>query len=87
MNKDIDLGDIAAPQAMPTEILKRRQAITLYQIVVTSLAAIGLLVVVGGILLSFFDRSIPESVIVLGSVAVGALAGMVAPAAVSGGGE
>lgn len=87
MSKDIDLGDMAAPAAMPTEILKRRQAITLYQIVVTSLAAIGLLVVVGGILLSFFDRSIPESVIVLGSVAVGALAGMVAPAAVSGGGE
>jgi hypothetical protein len=75
------------PSAMPTEIVKRRQAITLYQIVVTSLAAIGLLVVVGGILLSFFDRNIPESVIVLGSVAVGALAGMVAPAAVSGGGE
>lgn len=68
------------PAAMPAEIVKRRQAITLYQIVVIALAAIGLLVVVGGIVLSFFDRSIPESVIVLGSVAVGALAGMVAPA-------
>ena len=51
------------------------------------LAAIGLLVVVGGIVLSFFDRAIPESVIVLGSVAVGALAGMVAPATVAGGGQ
>lgn len=72
------------PAAMPTEILKRRQAITLYQIVVLALAVIGLLVVIGGIVLSFFDRSIPESVIVLGSVAVGALAGMVAPATVAG---
>ena len=72
----------STPAAMPTEILRRRQAITLYQIVVLALAVIGLLVVIGGIVLSFFDRSIPESVIVLGSVAVGALAGMVAPATV-----
>lgn len=87
MNKDIDLGDIAAPQALPAEIVKRPQALGLYQIVVIALAAIGLLVVVGGIVLSFANRSIPESVIVLGSVAVGALAGMVAPAAVAGGGQ
>lgn len=79
--------DEPTPSALPTEILKRRESITLYQIVVVSLAAIGLLVVVGGILLSFFDRAIPESVIVLGSVAVGALAGMVAPAAIAGGGQ
>lgn len=77
----------STPAALPTEILKRRQSITLYQIVVIALAAIGLLVVVGGIVLSFFDRAIPESVIVLGSVAVGALAGMVAPATVAGGGQ
>lgn len=77
----------STPAALPSEILKRRQSITLYQIVVIALAAIGLLVVVGGIVLSFFDRAIPESVIVLGSVAVGALAGMVAPATVAGGGQ
>lgn len=81
------MDEQVTPQAIPTEILKRKESITLYQIVVVSLAAIGLLVVVGGILLSFFDRSIPESVIVLGSVAVGALAGMVAPAAIAGGGQ
>ena len=86
MSKDIELGDMA-PAAIPQEIVKRPQALGLYQIVVIALAAIGLLVVVGGILLSFFDRSIPESVIVLGSVAVGALAGMVAPAAVAGGAQ
>ena len=77
----------STPAALPTEILKRRQTITLSQIVLIPLAAIGLLVVVGGIVLSFFDRAIPESVIVLGSVAVGALAGMVAPATVAGGGQ
>lgn len=86
MSNDIELGDMA-PAAIPQEIVKRPQALGLYQIVVIALAAIGLLVVVGGILLSFFDRSIPESVIVLGSVAVGALAGMVAPAAVAGGAQ
>ena len=74
--------DVIEPQNIPEPIVKRREAITLYQVAVIALAAIGLLAVIGGILLSFFDRSIPESVIVLGSVAVGALAGMVAPAAV-----
>ena len=87
MSKEIELGDMAEPAALPQEIVKRPQALGLYQIVVIALAAIGLLVVVGGILLSFFDRAIPESVIVLGSVAVGALAGMVAPAAVAGGAQ
>jgi drug/metabolite transporter (DMT)-like permease len=77
--------DVIEPQNMPVEITKRRESITLYQVAVIALAAIGLLAVIGGILLSFFDRSIPESVIVLGSVAVGALAGMVAPASVRGG--
>lgn len=87
MSEKIDLGDIAAPAALPTEILKRRESITLYQIVVIALAAIGLAVVIGGIVLSFFDRAIPESVIAIGSVAIGALAVMVAPTAVSGGGQ
>ena len=75
------------PSALPAEIVKRREAITLYQIVVVALASIGLLVGVGGILLSFFDRNIPESVIVLGSVAVGALAGMVGTTTGVGGGQ
>ena len=70
------------PQAIPEAIVKSKQGVSLFQIAVISLAAIGLLAVIGGILLSFFDRSIPESVIVLGSVAVGALAGMVAPSVV-----
>jgi uncharacterized membrane protein len=76
------MNEIIEPQSIPEPILKRRESITLFQVAVIALAAIGLLAVIGGILLSFFDRSIPESVIVLGSVAVGALAGMVAPSAV-----
>ncbi len=63
--------------ALPPEILKQRGAITIYQIVVISLAAIGLIVVVGGIILSMFDKTIPESVIVLGSIAVGGLVALV----------
>ena len=76
------MNEVIEPQSIPEPIVKRREAITLFQVAVVALAAIGLLAVIGGILLSFFDRSIPESVIVLGSVAVGALAGMVAPSAV-----
>ena len=44
-----------------------------------ALAALGVLTVLGGIILAYTDKALPESVIVLGSVAVGALAGMVAP--------
>jgi len=70
--------DRIAPQAaIPPEILKQRGAITLYQIVVIALAVIGLTVVVGGIVLSMFDKAIPESVIVLGSIAVGGLVALV----------
>lgn len=72
------------PQSIPEPIVKRREAITLYQVAVIALAAIGLLSVVGVIVLAFFGRTAPDAVVVLGTVSITALAGMIAPAAVRG---
>jgi hydrogenase/urease accessory protein HupE len=67
------------PQSLPEPIVQNPRAISIYMIVVVALALLGLATVIGGIVLAFVERTMPESVIVLGSVAVGALAGMVAP--------
>lgn len=67
------------PMALPEPVEKSPRAPTIYIIVVVALAALGVLTVLGGIVLAWGDKALPESVIVLGSVAVGALAGMVAP--------
>lgn len=67
------------PMALPDPVEKSPRAPTIYLVVVIALALLGVLTVVGGIVLAWGDKALPESVIVLGSVAVGALAGMVAP--------
>lgn len=69
------------PAYLPEPVEQNPRAISIYMIVVVALALLGLATVVGGIVLAFVERAMPESVIVLGSVAVGALAGMVAPTA------
>ena len=68
------------PQSLPEPVVQSPQAPTIYLVVVVALAALGVLTVLGGVVLAYADKALPESVIVLGSVAVGALAGMVAPA-------
>ena len=68
-----------SPQALPEPIVSSPKAVSIYMIVVIALALLGVLTVLGGVVLAYVDKSLPESVIVLGSVAVGALAGMVAP--------
>lgn len=67
------------PMSLPEPVEKSPRAPTIYLVVVIALALLGVLTVVGGIVLAWGDKALPESVIVLGSVAVGALAGMVAP--------
>lgn len=67
------------PMALPEPVEQSPKAPTIYIIVVVALAALGVLTVLGGIVLAYTEKTLPESVIVLGSVAVGALAGMVAP--------
>lgn len=65
--------------ALPEPVEKSPRAPTIYLVVVIALALLGVLTVLGGIVLAYTGKVLPESVIVLGSVAVGALAGMVAP--------
>ncbi|MBK6585422.1 MAG: hypothetical protein IPG20_21615 [Gammaproteobacteria bacterium] len=67
------------PMALPEPVEQSPKAPTIYIIVVVALALLGVLTVLGGIVLAYTEKTLPESVIVLGSVAVGALAGMVAP--------
>ena len=67
------------PMALPEPVEQSPRAPTIYIIVVVALALLGVLTVLGGIVLAYTEKTLPESVIVLGSVAVGALAGMVAP--------
>ena len=67
------------PMALPEPVEQSPKAPTIYIIVVVALALLGVLTVLGGIVLAYTEKALPESVIVLGSVAVGALAGMVAP--------
>lgn len=67
------------PMSLPEPVEKSPRAPTIYLVVVIALASLGILTVLGGIVLAYTDKTLPESVIVLGSVAVGALAGMVAP--------
>ena len=67
------------PMALPEPVEQSPRAPTIYIIVVVALALLGVLTVLGGIVLAGMEKTLPESVIVLGSVAVGALAGMVAP--------
>ena len=69
------------PSFLPEPVEASPKAPTIYLVVVIALAALGVLTVVGGIALAWVGQSLPESVVVLGSVAVGALAGMVAPTA------
>lgn len=67
------------PMSLPEPVEKSQRAPMIYLVVVIALALLGVLSVLGGIVLAWGDKALPESVIVLGSVAVGALANMVAP--------
>jgi hypothetical protein len=66
----------SVPQALPDPIVNAPGAIDLYRIVVLGLVTIAILVVVGTLILAALGKVAPESAVVLGSVAVGALAAM-----------
>lgn len=72
------MSDDVQPAGLPEPILKNKQAITLYQIAVLALAAIGVITVLGAIVLAAFGRSMPDYVVALASVAVGGLVALVA---------
>jgi hypothetical protein len=57
----------------------------IYRIVVLALALVLLTAAVGAIVLGWNGKAMPESLIALGSAAIGALAGLLAPSPVRGG--
>jgi hypothetical protein len=58
--------------------------VLLYRIVVGSLGAAVLITLIGAILLVALGKQVPEVLVALGSAAVGALAGLLAPSPVRG---
>jgi hypothetical protein len=74
---------IVEPAAVPT--IPEGKVAPIYYISVVVLGLIGLVAIVGGIWLTLAGRDIPDLIVALGSAAVGALAGLLAPT--SGGGD
>lgn len=74
-------ADIAAA-ALPDVINEQPDAISLYRIAIYALAGIGAVGMLGVLVLAGLGREVPDSAIVLASVAVGALAGMIGGQAV-----
>jgi hypothetical protein len=64
------------PAFLPEPVKKD---VWIYRMVVGALALVALVTVLGGIGLAFTGGEIPSSVIALGSAAIGALAGLLAP--------
>lgn len=65
------------PQALPQEITKRKEAITLYFLGVGALAIVSVLTVIGGLVLAFAGKPATPEMWTFGSLALVALAGMV----------
>ena len=59
---------------------------TIYRMVVLALTLVLLSSAIGAIILGWWGKAMPESLIALGSAAIGALAGLLAPSPVRGGG-
>jgi hypothetical protein len=65
------------PQYLPEPV---EHDFWIYRIVVGALALVALSTVAGGIVLAAMAQELPGAVIALGSAAIGALAGLLAPA-------
>lgn len=68
------VGVLQTMGAMPLQ-----SDVWIYRAVVTFLGLISLTAIVGGIGLAIYGKTTPEGVISLGSVALGAIAGLLAP--------
>jgi len=82
IEKDPNL--LAEVQADPKQALRKLAApldtdVLIYRIVVSALGAAVLIALVGAIALSFASSTIPDLLTAIGSAAVGALAGLLAP--------
>lgn len=71
--------DEVKPLGVPQEVYERKESLPmLYRPAVLILGGVGVVCVLGMIGLAAFDRAISEGLIAIASVAVGALANMVA---------
>jgi len=70
-NPALAIANVAAPAPIPDTLI--------YKIVVGSLGAVVVLAVIGSIVLAALNKTSPEILVALGSAAVGALAGLLAP--------
>ena len=70
------------PAMLPEEINQQPAAIGLYQTAIYALAGIGAVCVIGMIAIPMMGQQVSDGLIAIGSLAVGALAGMVGGQAV-----
>ena len=71
--------DEVEPQGIPQEVFERKEALPLlYQPAVLILGGVGAVCVLGMIGLSWFGQPVSDGLIAIASVAVGAIANMVA---------
>jgi len=70
----------STPTALPETLIEKepKMALTLYSIAVTAMAVAVILVILGGIVLAYFNRALPDYVVTLGSVMAGGLVTLVA---------
>lgn len=68
------------PAALPDKLIEAepKAALTLFQIAIWAMAATVILAVLGGILLAYVDKSLPDYVVSLASVMGGGLVALVA---------
>ena len=71
------------PAMLPEEINRRPAAVELYRVAILSLAGIGAACVLGMIVIPALGGVVSDGLIAIGSLAVGALAGMIGGQAVS----
>jgi len=72
MQYTTDVNDVPVMQDLPPDLPKKDKA-DIYKWIVMILGGVLLAVVVGGIVLSVFGKTMPEAIMVLGSVALGFL--------------
>lgn len=75
-------SEFVKPSMLPEEINQQPAAVELYKFAILALAGIGAVCVVGMIVIPAMGQQVSDGLIAIGSLAVGALAGMVGGQAV-----
>jgi hypothetical protein len=78
-NEFLELARREPDAALGQIPLKPTEDVTLYRITVVVLGAVVLVAALGAVWLGYWAQDVPELLVALGSAAVGALAGLLAP--------